>query len=368
MKIDTSDIKLQSSNTHTQSTIIKTRNRFNFTELYQEKRLAVQQADQTHVNPGVSRRSAFKNFSHGARQWCQTTTFKNQPAVILSDVFFTDMDRIYDLIQSILQAMTSIPVFESPFNFNPEPKKIFGININPLNRTPFKTYSYRYHEKTEITRYESQTLDFSADGSIKTDDGSRIDFSLDLEMERNYFSKSDSLKLTESGAALIDPLIINFNGSVPELSDVGFTFDLDSDGDNETIASLMPGSGYLSLDRNQDGLINDGSELFGPSTGNGFGELKAFDLDNNNWIDENDIIFENLSLWENDANGDLTITSIKEAGIGAIYLAGIETGFDFKNKNNGLLGSVKNTGVVLNEDGTVDTIQEIDLATLSGIS
>ena len=41
-----------------------------------------------------------------------------------------------------------------------------------------------------------------------------------------------------------------------------------------------------ALDINEDGKINDGKELFGTASGNGFGDLAAYDQDNNGWIDE----------------------------------------------------------------------------------
>lgn len=63
----------------------------------------------------------------------------------------------------------------------------------------------------------------------------------------------------------------------------------------------------MALDVNYDGIINDGRELFGPRTGNGFLELAEFDIDGNNWIDENDPIFEKLRIWTLDEKGNEVI-------------------------------------------------------------
>ena len=49
-----------------------------------------------------------------------------------------------------------------------------------------------------------------------------------------------------------------------------FAFDLNADGQAEQINFVAPGSGFLVFDRNQDGKVNNGSELFGPTTDNGF--------------------------------------------------------------------------------------------------
>ncbi|MDA3847001.1 MAG: hypothetical protein PF505_10755 [Vallitaleaceae bacterium] len=59
------------------------------------------------------------------------------------------------------------------------------------------------------------------------------------------------------------------------------TFDITSSGNPTQMSFVKSGSGFLSIDKNQDGIINDGTELFGPATGNGFLELAAFDDDEN---------------------------------------------------------------------------------------
>ena len=80
-----------------------------------------------------------------------------------------------------------------------------------------------------------------------------------------------------------------------ELSDQTFYFDLDADGEEEEI-SMLKGSGYLALDKNEDGIINDGSELFGTGNGDGFADLARYDEDGNGWIDENDSILSLIHI------------------------------------------------------------------------
>ena len=77
-------------------------------------------------------------------------------------------------------------------------------------------------------------------------------------------------------------------------------FDIDADGEEESISYLQGGSGYLALDKNGDGVINDGSELFGTKSGDGFADLAEYDADGNGWIDENDPIFDKLLIWAKD--------------------------------------------------------------------
>ena len=90
---------------------------------------------------------------------------------------------------------------------------------------------------------------------------------------------------------------------------------------------LSKGSGYLALDTNADGIINDGSELFGTQSGNGFKDLLSHDEDGNGWIDEADSIFQKLKIWTMDENGVSTLLDLAEAGLGAIYLGYENTEF-----------------------------------------
>lgn len=214
---------------------------------------------------------------------------------------------------------------------------------------------YDYYESYQ----ESETLDFNAKGLVKTADGQEISINLSLSMSRD-FAASQQISI-RAGDALKDPLVVNFAGTAAQLGERDFHFDLDADGRMDQIAFVGPGSGFLALDKNGDGRINDGSELFGPTTGSGFGELAVHDEDRNGWIDESDSIYDRLRIWTRDANGQEQLLGLGQAGVGAIYLGHSDSPFLLKNADNQLQGQVKNTGIYLREDGGVGTVQELDL-------
>lgn len=214
---------------------------------------------------------------------------------------------------------------------------------------------------TSESRYEAEETDFTASGVIRTADGREISFSLALEMSRyRYEETSTAVRLGD--AARMDPLVVNFAGNAADLTDVRFSFDLDADGMEESIASLGTGSGYLVIDRDGDGMATDGGELFGPRTGRGFAELAAFDDDGNGWIDGNDGIYDELKVWIGAGSGETGLTSLADAGVGAVSLANLDTPFDVKDPSNALLGSVRSTGIYIGNDGAAGTVQQIDLA------
>jgi len=214
-------------------------------------------------------------------------------------------------------------------------------------------------ERTEIVR-EHESSDFSSTGKIQTTDGRSLDFSLNLAMCRDY----ESVRTTqESGKAVLrDPLVINFDGKSAELSGKRFAFDLDVDGKSEWIDGLASASGYLAIDSNADGRINDGSELFGTRSGDGFGDLAKFDSDGNHWLDEADAVFDTLRIWQHDDVGNDTMSTLREKGVGALYLGSTETPFALTDTENRLLAQIRASGVYLKEDGRAGSLQQIDLA------
>ena len=216
---------------------------------------------------------------------------------------------------------------------------------------------YDYHESYS----ESEQTTYNAVGVIRTEDGKEIKFDLSLSMARSYREESNvSIRLGDARQKK-DPLVINFGGNAAQLTSQRFKFDLDANGQTEDINFVAGGSGFLALDRNGDGKINDGSELFGAKTGNGFAELSVLDADKNGWIDENDAAYSELRVWTKDGAGKDQLSTLKQANVGAISLAHVATPFDLKNVQNELQGEIRSSGIYLQENGAAGTIQQVDL-------
>jgi hypothetical protein len=209
---------------------------------------------------------------------------------------------------------------------------------------------------------ESESASFSAVGSIRTQDGQSIDFSVKLNMSREFRLETNLAITAGDPEKKVDPLVINFGGNAAELSQTRFEFDIDANGSTEQIAILNPGSGFLALDKNQDGVINDGAELFGPNSGNGFSELAQYDGDNNGFIDEADPIYNSLRIWQRYEDGSQQLIALGDKNIGAIYLGHATTPFQLRNADNQSLGEVTDTGIYLTEDGKTGTIQQINFS------
>ncbi len=207
---------------------------------------------------------------------------------------------------------------------------------------------------------EAESTTFATSGIVRTADGRDINFNMEVSMSRAFTASINSLEV--ESYIKTDPLMINLDTDIGSVSDQKFFFDLDTDGKEEEISFAGKGSGFLALDRNGDGKINDGSELFGTKSGDGFKDLAAYDADGNGWIDENDAIFSQLKIWTKDEDGKDKLISLKDADVGAIYLGNADTQFSLKDDDHKLNGEIKKTGIYLHESsGEVGTVNHVDL-------
>lgn len=131
-----------------------------------------------------------------------------------------------------------------------------------------------------------------------------------------------------------DPLVIDLDGDGFELLSVkeGVYFDEDAKGLVEKTSWVSSDDALLAIDLNEDGVINDGSELFGTSTvlsngkmaKSGFEALMQYDENKDNIIDENDAIYEKLKIWQDKNSDGISsqdeLYSLRELGIESISL------------------------------------------------
>lgn len=140
----------------------------------------------------------------------------------------------------------------------------------------------------------------------------------------------------------IDPLVFDLDGdgiTTISIDESNTFFDLDNSGFAERTSWIGQGEGLLAYDRNGDGIINGGNELFGDRTlmkdgktlaPSGFAALAEYDDNKDGKIDNNDAIYTLLRIWQ-DSDGD-GITSagelkqLVELGIVSIGLSYSNTG------------------------------------------
>ena len=211
------------------------------------------------------------------------------------------------------------------------------------------------------TYSETEETGFQAVGRACTEDGRTIDFNVNILMSRSYM-ECMNVNIPTMADALCDPLIVNIGSDTADVRDQTFKFDLDADGTEDEISMLGKGSGFLALDKDGNGKIDDGSELFGAKSGDGFSDLREYDSDGNGWIDENDEVFSKLKVWCKDENGEDILMDLKRADIGAIYLGEQQTEFSLGGADGFRDGVIRSTGVFLRESSGAGTVQHVDLS------
>jgi hypothetical protein len=137
-----------------------------------------------------------------------------------------------------------------------------------------------------------------------------------------------------------DPMILDLDGDGLDLTSSadGVDFDMNGDGAGERVAWTAAGSddAWLVLDRNANGVIDDGTELFGNITDqpqsdspHGFVALAVFDGaavggNGNDLIDAGDAVWSRLRLWTDaDHNGkaeSAELQPLSAAGVTALEL------------------------------------------------
>lgn len=154
---------------------------------------------------------------------------------------------------------------------------------------------------------------------------------------------------TDASPIVLD---LNKNGITSTKLDNTVYFDHDNNGFKEATAWIEKDDGLLALDKNGNGKIDNGSELFGnhtvsntaygytdPKATNGYEALKTYDINNDNVIDEKDEIFSKLKIWKDKNLNGITdegeLSSLAHNNIKSIDLNYNEIALDENSKLQG---------------------------------
>lgn len=281
-------------------------------------------------------------------------TVKLERVLLTSQTQLSHEEKIKkNILEILLQEFTG----NKEFKLHPTDDKINKTEqkLVRVEETKFE-YTKKYFQKSEI--------EFSTQAQIHTNRG-QINIDLDLSFSQE-FTKVFQTSISSKKVTFLDPLIINYESNLTSFDNISssmrFEFDLNCDGINELIPGLKDGSGFLALDKDKNGTIDNGDELFGANSGDGFAELIKYDEDGNSWIDENDSIFSRLLIWEKNESEDNTLITLGQAGIGAIYLSSIDSSFTYARDVNETYAQLKQSSFFLKEDGQVGLVTGVDFA------
>ncbi|MCC6926212.1 VCBS domain-containing protein, partial [Novosphingobium sp.] len=155
-----------------------------------------------------------------------------------------------------------------------------------------------------------------------------VSFTVPVEVIDNDGDVSPATNLAITLTPVAPPIALDLDGNGVQFLSTshGVAFDYDGDGVGEGTAWVAANDGILAIDRNGDGMVNDGSEIvFG---GGGQTDLQGlaanFDSNEDGLLDANDAAFGQFGVWQ-DANSDGVAQvgeyrSLNEMGITSIDL------------------------------------------------
>lgn len=256
--------------------------------------------------------------------------------------------------------------------------KIFLNGVNTVTNNfyvdDYYTWIYDGGSKTSVNLFSGWgsedihhftiTTTLDENGQVKLGFGT----TLDEATTSNESWGVDNITIYMDPSSYSPPLILdlNSNGMTSiSLSESNTYFDYGADGLKEHTAWIEKGDALLVRDINNDGIINDGSELFGDHTkladgslaSDGYAALAGYDTNNDGVIDKNDTDFAQLKLWQDtNLNGktdagelvDLSVAGITSLSLnradGSVYAQSTENGNIITNETS--YASLSDTGTM----------------------
>jgi Ca2+-binding RTX toxin-like protein len=224
--------------------------------------------------------------------------------------------------------------------------QIFNVDgsISVANKK-ILTGGFHYKNDPENTYYGGGNKYYWDGGDLIVNDGLTVknfkngDLNIRLIERGSERGKDDTRPDIKEAAKTVSPVVIDMNGDGVKTSAKGkhVYFDHEGNGFAENTGWADSNDALLVLDRNQNGQIDDGRELFGNNTllvsgkkaKNGFEALAEFDENHDGVIDATDSVWSKLQLWQ-DKNQNGVVDEGELSALSASQITAI--GVNYKNK------------------------------------
>ena len=155
------------------------------------------------------------------------------------------------------------------------------------------------------------------------------------------------------------PIVLDLDGNGIQTTALGENsgrFDLFGSGTAIESGWISGGDAFLAIDSNGNGRIDDISELFGGSTGQGFAKLASFDSNGDGLVDASDARFGELMLWQ-DANENHQTDAGELRSLAAHGVESLKVSYDseaFIDDNANL--HLERSSATLTDGSTIDMV------------
>jgi len=228
--------------------------------------------------------------------------------------------------------------------------------------TPAQVGALSTAQMSALTTVQMRNLTSSQLGTLSSNQVAALSTSQTMALSSVQFAQ-----ITNHGGKQHTPIVLDLDGNgIQTLSvNAGVNFDLLANGQPVQTGWVGSGDGLLVMDRNQDGSINDGSELFGSSTVladgskavDGYQALAQLDTNQDGVISSADAQFAKLGVWvDGNADGQTgggEVKSLAQLNIAQLSLSAQVT----KDINNGNLVGL--TSSYQTNDGVTHTAADV---------
>jgi len=269
------------------------------------------------------------------------------------------------------------PNYIDTYRYNPDDGKWYSAPPSPY----YGQYDWQlpadWQSQSELNALRKVYLIHNKIENLHPGDGD-VDQSFPMEVLHNaVFPLISSIKNTlittlqekyDLAHAQVSPLILDLDGDGVETisKTAGIHFDHDQNGFAETTGWVGKDDGLLVLDRNGNGLIDSGAELFGNNTllangakaANGFEALRELDTNKDGKVDANDAAYASLRIWKDADSDDITdageLLTLTEAGVKSL-----NTGYANQSLTDAQGNQHLQTGRYTRADGTSAQVDDV---------
>lgn len=201
-------------------------------------------------------------------------------------------------------------------------------NINPgtyvLEFDKGNVQYYQYKQWNNMSNWKWAVQDTGSNDAVDSDVAGDATAKTNVSKTMAFSLVSGQNDMTRDAG--ITPIVIDLDGNgiqtVSRANSTG-TFDLFGNGNAVQSGWISGGEGFLAVDKNGNGQIDDISELFGGmAKGAGFAQLASYDSNGDGLVDAADSDFVNLLIWR-DVNGNHQsdvgeLMTLAETGVAAL--------------------------------------------------
>jgi len=266
------------------------------------------------------------------------------------------------ILESTFNETISLVQTDLSNKIHPTTIEVISKDVLSLNNEFIETQvnlgrdTFRSNDRVTVEEWQAhqQELNYNMQGEFNINGKNvLLDYSFHLASNKIQYNSYET-----DVAALKDPLLVQFGQQ--GLGDISGQVDFDINQDNKTdkLPTFSGDIGYLVYDKNSNNRADNGSELFGPTTGNGFSELAQLDDNNNGFLDKEDSAYQQLYLWQPEKN---TWLSLAEAEIEAISTVAIATPYTFYNENDEVQAQLRYSSFAISESGRGFGVHHVDV-------